>query len=204
MALMARPKSGALRIRNRLVGLAIVGSVSLGLTACSDSEKSDSSAPAAASHSPSASETPDKSVDPDAAQRVAVLETYSRMWAEQMKAYRKADAKGTDLTKYASLDALGKFRLDLAHMKENGTVIKGEMGHEDTKVSSLDLSAKTPKATVTDCIDLSQWQTYDVKAKKVIPLPSAQPMRYVATAKAEQWDGRWIVVDYVPNGERSC
>ncbi|MFH8736809.1 hypothetical protein [Streptomyces sp. NPDC017964] len=157
--------------------------------------------------SPATTPAPSKSsakADPEAAEKASVLDSYRRMWAEQMKAYRKADAKGTDLTKYASLDALGKFRLDLAHMRKYNTVIRGELGHEDTKVSALDMNAKTPKATVTDCVDLSDWQTYDVKAKKVIPLPSNQPMRYMATAKAERWNGHWMVTDYTPDGERKC
>ncbi|MFI5634689.1 hypothetical protein ACIA8E_36145 [Streptomyces sp. NPDC051664] len=120
-----------------------------------------------------------------------------------MKAYRKADAKGTDLRHYAALDALSKFELDLAHMKANSTVIKGEMGHE-AEVTGIDLAAKLPKATLSDCVDLSKWRTVDTKTGKVIPLPTAQPMRYVATAKAEKWDGHWMVTDYTPDGGRTC
>lgn len=51
-----------------------------------------------------------------------------------MKAYRHASAKGTQLEKYATLDALGQFRNDLARMKEAGTVVRGEIGH-DAKVT---------------------------------------------------------------------
>lgn len=125
------------------------------------------------------------------------------MWAEQMKAYQKADAKGTDLAKYASLDALGKFRLDLAHMKQFGTVGGGKVGHSP-KVSSIVLDAKTPRATVNDCIDLTNWRAKQVKTGKVILLPANQPKRYVATAKAERWDGHWMIVDYTPDGEQAC
>ncbi|MBO3681784.1 hypothetical protein [Streptomyces sp. NEAU-YJ-81] len=61
---------------------------------------------------------------------------------------------------YATLDALGQFKLDLAQLESNGTVIKGDMGHE-VKVIGLDLEAKTPKATLSDCVDLSKWKTYE-------------------------------------------
>ncbi|MEU1925550.1 hypothetical protein ACWEV9_28105 [Streptomyces albogriseolus] len=132
-----------------------------------------------------------------------MLDTYTLMWAEQMKAYRKADAEGTDLAKYASLEALGKFRLDLAHMKQAGTVGGGEVGHTP-RVSSIDLDAKLPKATVTDCIDLTDWKAKKVGTGEVLPLPTNQPKRYVAIAKAERWDGRWMIVDYTPDGERAC
>ncbi|WP_097275706.1 hypothetical protein [Streptomyces sp. TLI_55] len=140
---------------------------------------------------------------PDAAAKKAVLTTYGRMWEEQMKAYRKASDKGTDLARYASLDALGTFRLDLAHMKKAGTVVTGELGHTPA-VSQLDLKAAQPTATVTDCLDLSRWETKRVKTGDVLPLPTAQPLRYQATATVQRWQGRWMVTDYTPHGDRTC
>ncbi len=192
----------AFRFRNQAV-LSFALSAVLMLSGCDSSAGGDNPSTKSPARPPTPSESSTKA-DAEAAEKASVLDSYRRMWAEQMKAYRKADAKGTDLTKYASLDALGKFRLDLAHMRKYNTVIRGELGHEDTKVSALDMNAKTPKATVTDCVDLSDWQTYDVKAKKVIPLPSNQPMRYMATAKAERWHGHWMVTEYTPDGERKC
>ncbi|MFE0514408.1 hypothetical protein [Streptomyces sp. NPDC058964] len=111
--------------------------------------------------------------------------------------------EGTGLARYATLDALGQTRLDLMWMKEAGTVVRGEVGHEP-KVTSLDQKAATPKATLSDCIDLSRCQTYDTRAKKVIPLPTSQPLRYRATAKAERWKGRWMVTDVDTGGGGSC
>ncbi|MGF0174560.1 hypothetical protein ACQF36_29895 [Streptomyces sp. Marseille-Q5077] len=112
--------------------------------------------------------------------------------AEQAKAYRQASKKGTQLERYATLDALSKVELDLYRMKEAGTVVRGEIGH-DAKVTDLDMTAKTPKATVSDCVDLSRYEAYDVKARKTIPLPTEQPKRYQATGTLERWKGRWMV-----------
>ncbi|MER7780495.1 hypothetical protein ABTZ21_36855 [Streptomyces sp. NPDC096191] len=89
------------------------------------------------------------------------------MTEAEAEAYRTGTDKGTGLERYASLDALGQTRLDLARMKEAGTVVRGEVGH-DPEVTSLDLEAKTPTAKLSDCIDLSEYQTYDVRAKKVM------------------------------------
>ncbi|UPZ28470.1 hypothetical protein MUK60_11955 [Streptomyces sp. LRE541] len=75
---------------------------------------------------------------------------------------REGRCQGTDLENYASTDALSKFRADLAHMKEQRTVIRGELGH-DAKVTSLDAVAKLPTATIEDCVDLSKWQTIDTR-----------------------------------------
>ncbi|WP_030181123.1 hypothetical protein [Streptomyces sp. NRRL S-813] len=173
----------------------------LTLSACSSSGESKGSAQA--SHPASSQPASAASADPEAAEKQAVLKTYTSMWREQMKAYQKADATGTDLAKYASLDALAKFRLDLAHMKQAGTVGGGEVGHSP-KVSSIDLTAKLPKATVTDCIDLTNWKAKQLKTGQVIPLPTNQPKRYIATAKAERWKGGWMIVDYTPDGGRTC
>ncbi|MFE7113763.1 hypothetical protein ACFU98_47570 [Streptomyces sp. NPDC057575] len=45
-----------------------------------------------------------------------MLAAFDAMWTERTKAYAKADAKGTRLEKYATLDALGRIRNDLARM----------------------------------------------------------------------------------------
>ncbi|WP_371612978.1 hypothetical protein [Streptomyces clavifer] len=83
-------------------------------------------------------------------------------------------------------------------MKEQRTVIRGELGH-DAKVTSLDAVAKLPTASVEDCVDLSKWQTIDTRTNKVLPLPMNQPRRYVATATAEKWPNGWMVTDCVPD-----
>ncbi|WP_097870342.1 hypothetical protein [Streptomyces sp. rh34] len=172
--------------------------LALALTGCGggdDGAKPSAAPPAASSPAPAAS----ASVDPDAAEKTAVIASYEAMTREQMKAYRKADAKGTDLEKYATTEALGQIRNDLANMKSAGTVVRGELGH-DAEVTELDMEVQTPTATLSDCVDLSGYETYDVKAKKVIPLPKEQPLRYVMTATAQRWDGRWMVTDIDPQG----
>ncbi|MFJ5681048.1 hypothetical protein [Streptomyces sp. NPDC093097] len=133
-----------------------------------------------------------------------MLVAYRSMWAEQMKAYGKADDKGTDLKKYAALNALSKLEVDLAQMKSVGTVGTGEVGHTP-KVTALDAGGKLPKATIQDCIDLSRWKAVRTKTGQPVPLPTNQPRRYVATASAEKWKGgRWMVTDYSPDGTHPC
>ncbi|AYG77976.1 hypothetical protein DWB77_00083 [Streptomyces hundungensis] len=185
--------------------VAIAASLAV-LCACTD--KSDNSADRSPDHKAPSAASPSPahpaSSPPPNAEKSAVLASYNAMWVEQMKAYRKADASGTDLEKYATLDALAKVRIDLAKMKQRGTVIRGAMGHQVT-VTKLDLSPKTPTAAMTDCVDLSNWQTWDTKANKPIPLPSAQPMRYLAQVKAERWDGgRWMITDFITKGSQPC
>lgn len=192
----ARQKHGA---------AALGGAVALAfaLAGCGGNGKDDkaSSAPPAAV---TTSASPMASADPKAAEKKAVLTAFDAMWAERTKAYAQADAKGTQLEKYATLDALGKIRIDLARMREAGTVVRGGSKQTGAAVTVLDLTAKTPKASVSTCIDLSSRETYDTRKKAVVPLPTNQPRRYVATAGLEKWPGGWIVTTYTPEGAHTC
>ena len=172
------------------------------LTGCGSGDDAKlSAATTAASSAPAASASP---ADPDAAEKAAVLASYTLMWMEQMKAYRVASPDGTKLKDFATLDALTAFDRDLAHMKKNHTVIRGELGHEP-EVTALDVDAKLPMATLEDCIDLSKWKAERTPSGEVVPLPTAQPLRYVATATVERWDNnRWMVTEYEPDGTRTC
>ncbi|QBR04674.1 hypothetical protein D7Y56_01280 (plasmid) [Streptomyces sp. S501] len=194
-ARQTRPRPGVMALATAVV-------LSLALTGCGGGDDAKPSVTTTAASSASAvSASP---ADPDAAEKAAVLASYTSMWVEQMKAYRVASPDGTKLDDFATLDALSAFERDLAHMKKNHTVIRGELGHQP-EVTDLDVDAKLPTATVEDCIDLSKWQTLDTKTNKPIPLPTAQPLRYVATATVERWDdNRWMVTEYQPDGTRTC
>ncbi|MEV3898345.1 hypothetical protein [Streptomyces anulatus] len=187
----------------RWTGLCAAVPLVLALTGCGggdDGAKPSAAPPAASSPTPAGS----TSADPDASEKTAVLASYTAMWTEQMKAYRKADAKGTDLERYVTAEALGQFRNDLDRMKQAGTVVRGDLAHDDTKVTAVDMDAQTPTATVQDCMDISKWQTYSTKKDQALPMPSAQPRRYVATATAEKWEDGWIITTFTPDGAQAC
>ncbi|MFE6904458.1 hypothetical protein ACFVFJ_48130 [Streptomyces sp. NPDC057717] len=202
MTPMFKTKNKLLRSRNRLIGTALVGCSVFALTACSSDSKSDESKP---SSKPTKAEKvqPSKSADPQEVEKTAVLAAYQHMQDERLKAYGKASERGTQLQKYATLDALGQFRLAMLDMKKAGTVVKGALGHSDT-TATIRSGTKPPSASVSDCVDLSQWKTWDTKANKEIPMPSAQPQRYRATAELEKWKDGWIVTTYVPHGNQEC
>lgn len=193
------------RKNNRTTALLLTLCTTAVLTACSNDEPSaDADTHSTPPSMPAATDRPSKSADPQAKDKQAALAAYAAYSDEEAKAYQKASAKGTDLEKYASLDALGKVELDLANMRKAGTVVQGELGH-DPAVTQLAMTAEPPTATVKDCVDLSKYRMYDTKAKKTKPLPSEQPLKYILTAKVERWDGdRWMVTDTTPHGERTC
>lgn len=197
-----KAKNKLLHSRNRLIGMALVSCSAFALTACSSDSKSDDAKP---TKKPTKAEKvqPSNSTNPQEVEKAAALAAYQHMQTERLKAYGKASERGTRLQKYATLDALGQFRLAMLDMKKAGTVVKGTLGHSDT-TATIKTGAKPPSASVSDCVDLTQWKTWDTKADKEIPMPSAQPRRYRATADLEKWKDGWIVTDYVAHGNQEC
>ncbi|MEV8231300.1 hypothetical protein AB0P41_35540 [Streptomyces sp. NPDC079167] len=189
------------RLRPGVMALYAAVGLSVALTGCGGG--SDDARPQALPSRASSAASVSASVDPEAVEKAAVLAAYSAMLREQMAAYRTASAEGTELERYVTADALGQIRNDLARMREAGTVVRGELAH-DPEVTELDMDAQTPTATLSDCVDLGRYETYDTKARKVIPLPTEQPLRYVMTATAQRWDGRWMVTGLDTRDGQTC
>ncbi|MET8808668.1 hypothetical protein [Streptomyces sp. NPDC004546] len=189
----------AVRFRNLVA--ASVSLSALVLTACG-SPHGDNKASAHPS-APASPSTSSASADPEAAERAAVLTTYGAFWAEQVKAYAQTDIKGTQLKKYATKDALGRTMGDLLVMKQAGTATTGAPTHR-AEVTSLTLTRSVPKATLQDCLDISNWKTIKKSTGKVQPFPSNQPLRYITTAKAEKWGQQWTFTELTPDGKRTC
>ncbi|MGW7067103.1 hypothetical protein ACWGII_18790 [Streptomyces sp. NPDC054855] len=148
---------------------------------------------------------PTKSADPQAKEKKAVIEVYGRMWEEQVKAYAKGDHEGTDLKKYSTKEALGGVLGDLLSMKQAGTATKGTPTHSDIEVTAMNLDREVPTAQITDCLDISKWQTVNKKTGKVQPFPTEQELRYETTADAERWGkNRWMITKLTPHGDKVC
>ncbi|MFF9686918.1 hypothetical protein [Streptomyces sp. NPDC014623] len=136
--------------------------------------------------------------------RADVLEVYGLMWREKVKAYRAASARGTDLKRYMSSRASETLEADLARMRKEHTVMRGDLAHEP-EVSTIAVGAQPPTAMVKDCVDGSKWQILDTTTGWRIPPPAGQPSRYAATARVERdHGGRWTVTDYTADRTRSC
>ncbi|MFF4699916.1 hypothetical protein [Streptomyces chattanoogensis] len=144
-----------------------------------------------------------KAADPQAQRKNEALAAYKAFWAEQARAYGKADLKGTRLEKLASGEALTRAMTDVATMKQAGTVTKGAPAH-DAKVTSIRMRGKLPTATISDCLDISRWKTVKARSGKVVPFPKNQPLRYITSAYAEKWSGGWMILKIAPQGNRPC
>ncbi|MFE2268518.1 hypothetical protein ACFXB4_04705 [Streptomyces lavendulae] len=151
-----------------------------------------------ASSSPSAS----KSADPQAAAKAEVLAVYRSYWDAQIKAYAKASPVDTGLDKYAFDKALGKTESELVALKIGGNVLKGEpkISPEVTAVS-LDESPK--KATITDCVDVTNWKMFKEKTGDEVKLPKERLTRFVTTVSARTVGDKWMIVE-TQQQERTC
>ncbi|MFG2651248.1 hypothetical protein [Streptomyces sp. NPDC048436] len=124
------------------------------------------------------------------------------MWDEQVKAYAKADTKGTDLNKYATANAVARAESDVMGLKAKGIVAVGEPTH-DSEVQSIELDRKVPRAKLRDCMDTTYW-TYEYrKTGKALPLPKKRVKRYFVTVKAERWGKKWMILDVSPQ-RKAC
>lgn len=187
----------AVRIRKHATSLLIVGSL-LALAGCSDDESGSSNS------APSETSSTRQSVSPsstEGAEQAAVLAVYARSWQAQADAYAKASSTGTDLRKTTTLRALGSIEQDLKAMRKAGQVTTGRpVIHPGIpKVIPGDI----PKATLTDCVDTTNWTLINQATKKKVPLPSSRLVKYVSTATLEKWGTKWMVTELTAQ-DQSC
>jgi hypothetical protein len=131
-----------------------------------------------------------------------VLEAYSKMWVEQVKAYRKADVTGTDLDEFAAALALSSTKRDLKDLRSKGIVATGAPTHE-VDVTQIDVAAKVPKAELTDCLDTAEWTLVYSESGKPVEMPEKRLTRYVNKIEAEKWGEQWKILDVTPE-QQAC
>ncbi|MEU5958170.1 hypothetical protein [Streptomyces sp. NPDC047525] len=177
--------SGLHRRQRRTVVVATALLVTATAAGCGGEEKEPASSP-----TPSAT----KSADAQAKAKQEVLTVYRHYWDAQVKAYAKADPKGSGLEKVAFGKAYSKTFAELATMKGSGTVLKGK---PRISPASPDVNvAKSPKeATLRDCVDVSDWKLVKAKSGKEVPLPKERLTKFVTDVSARTVGGKWMIVE---------
>ncbi|WP_330481456.1 hypothetical protein [Streptomyces sp. NBC_00724] len=200
MTLSAGLDRQVLRERNRCrsagVGFILLSALALAGCTSDDAKQSDPEPPV----KPTASASPTQ--DPETEAKTEALAAYRNFWDEQVKAYAKASIDGTQLTKYATGTALARAQTDVAALQEKGVMATGRPV-SNTVVTNMNLGRKVPKATLTDCLDISGWKRVSRKTGKELPVPSKRLNRYVTVIKAEKWGTQWMILDVSPE-QRTC
>ncbi|MEU9286429.1 hypothetical protein AB0D57_17335 [Streptomyces sp. NPDC048275] len=176
-------------IRRHATAVLLAGSL-VALAGCSDNDSKASESEPSQSRTAGPSTSPSSTADPE---KAAVLAAYTQSWASQTEAYAKASSTGTDLRKTTTLRALGLIEQDLETMRNAGQVTIGKpaIHPKDPEVTDGEI----PKATLTDCVDTTNWTLIDKATKKKVPLPSTRLIKYVSTAKLEKWGTKWMVTE---------
>jgi hypothetical protein len=187
--------SATVRIWKPATALLLAGSL-LALAGCSDSNAGTSSKPSSTPTAVSPSSSPT-----GGAQDTAVIAAYTASWDAQTAAYAKASSAGTDLKKNTTLRALFDIESDLSAMRKAGQVTTGKPVINPKVVKVTD--GKIPKATLTDCVDTTNWILIDKASKKPVPLPTTRLTKYVNTANLEKWGKTWMVTKLTAQ-DQSC
>jgi hypothetical protein len=191
------PRLAAVRTRKHATALLLAGGL-VALAGCSDSG-TDASPP-----KPSRTQTASPSSSPSStaeSEDAAVIAAYTSSWDAQTAAYSKASSAGTDLKKNTTLRALFDIESDLTAMRKAGQVTTGKPVINPKVVKVTD--GKIPKATLTDCVDTTNWILIDKASKKPVPLPTTRLTKYVSTANLEKWGKTWMVTKLTAQ-DQSC
>ncbi|MEU9254545.1 hypothetical protein AB0D66_22180 [Streptomyces sp. NPDC048270] len=151
---------------------------------------------------PPISASPSASTDPQAAAKAEVAAAYRGYWDAQVKAFAKADVRDTGLEKYAFDQAYARALSDVATMKVNGSVMKGEPSL-NPEVTAVSLEETPRKASITDCVDVTNWKVVDPKTGTELPLPAERLKRFVTRFEARTVGDEWKIVT-VDQQDRAC
>ncbi|MFE5940167.1 secreted protein/lipoprotein [Streptomyces sp. NPDC056470] len=144
--------------------------------------------------------TPSNTADQTKTQLIRLYENY---WAAMERAYATGTIKGTDLEKYAAGLALAKAKKDVANVHSAGQEITGDVRVGDSAVTDLDLKKKVPSASLTSCLDISDWIVRKRDTKAEVALPAERLTKYVTRTSLERWPAGWRVVKTEPV-EQEC
>ena len=195
---MARvPVRTASSMRRRRRWLAVPGVAAVLLLAGCGGDPSDD-----ASSSPAASVSASPSTDPQAAAKASVLTVYRKMWDAQVKVYASGTLKDSDLETYAADKALSKIKVTALYYQQHGSVMKGKPTLSP-KVTAINATKQPHSATITDCVDTTDYVQVDKKTKKPVGTLDGN-RRHVATFKANPIAGKWRITDFDIDRDRTC
>lgn len=143
------------------------------------------------------------SFDPLAATRAEILAAFDGYIRASVEANRRGDPYYDGLALYTD----GVLRLQIAQSimthNDNGRYYLGELKSEAT-VESIDMDADPPTATISACIDATDYHL--VYREDNSPVPGAATgMRYKAEAIATMnTDGRWLIAASAAHRDQAC
>ncbi|WP_327249886.1 hypothetical protein [Streptomyces sp. NBC_01320] len=204
MTLSARTDHTGLRDRNHIRSAALLFAA-CALTAVSACSSGDSSTSKAPKETPTpAARQSSKPADPTDTAKNEAIDTYKQYWHEMQRSYAQASTDGTDLSKYAAGVALVRVEQDTKDLKKASQVFTGNVTVGSPTVTRLDTDRKVPNATISSCLDVSNWDLLDQKTKKKAVMPTDRLTKYVNISTIERWPDGWKVIKDEPQAGKPC
>ncbi|MFJ9026312.1 secreted protein/lipoprotein [Streptomyces sp. NPDC102259] len=128
--------------------------------------------------------------------------TIRRFWREMQVLY--ADRNGTTkgLEQFAASETLSKAESDAQRAHAQGRIYPGKVTFSDAVVTKAELDNKTPRVTLSSCLDVSQWQPVDATTREPVTLPADRITKYQVRTTLEKWPQGWRLVRDEPQGKK--
>ncbi|NYI03253.1 hypothetical protein [Allostreptomyces psammosilenae] len=156
---------------------------------------------AATSATPSAATSPSRDPEIVAAEE-EVLEVYRAWWDAQVEAYAKGSSADTALRDYSVDKGRAWVEEQLIRLSQQNIVYTGEPSINPV-VDAIDLTDTPHRATITDCIDVTNWIPEYKDTGEPVDLAN-QAERFVLVSHMSIYNGSWVVDTAEPDRDRAC
>ncbi|MGW7647281.1 hypothetical protein [Streptomyces bobili] len=171
------------------------------LTACSSSDANGE----ASDESPTVTQSPRTSAtttsDPTEAAKKEAIATYAAYWQEMEKLYADPSGKSAHLDQYAASAALKNAETDAKRAHDRGRIYTGSVALTGQTVTKVNPAGRIPNATVSSCLDISNWRRVHAKTKKPVTLPENRLTKYLIVSTVEKYPEGWRVTSDDPQGK---
>ncbi|MFJ8628514.1 hypothetical protein ACIRD3_37525 [Kitasatospora sp. NPDC093550] len=195
-------RKGPGTVRRPLAAALVVG-IALTMSACSGKDH-EPAAPA----SPSVPATPSPSAatstaGPAGKDTADVLAAYQAYTEAKITAMTTGQADPDKLLRVATGSAYDGLAGDITRAQQAGILYKGtEVTHP--QVTAVNLSDSPHKATLTDCVDVSNWTAVFSASGKNAAATGTPGRLYVDVEAVQAAGGAWLISAYSPDRSRTC
>ena len=134
-----------------------------------------------------------------------VLRAYRGYWTAQVRAMSTGRADGSDLSTYATGEALSDSYADVVRLDSSGLLMAGAPQNRPvvTAVGPLRGVKGEQQATLQDCLDVSGWHQVTAHGGRVSE-PDHRLLRYPLVVTARTVRGAWMISQVVRETGRTC
>lgn len=131
-----------------------------------------------------------------------MLAVYRAFWDAQLKVYATGTMKDTGIEKVGTDKAYAKVQTTRIYYVDNGFVMTGAPGLSP-QVTAVNMAARPPSATITDCIDSTNYIKVEKQSGKPVETLDKN-RRHVASYTALKIGGAWQIRDFDISRDQLC